>query len=237
MNYITKLIRRTLSIIYRIFVNNKNNTIKDMYIKLYIPDYVFKQINYTFSQVQGSYRFGDTIIPDRIIRTNHPQKYFMNCFIDTIVDHHITSGNTQFAKKTVNTYTSQGSTSDIINHFIKKDLFLKGICNIALKSVDIEFVYKCYFNFMELVIVIDNPNKLIHIYDIHKEYVYVKAELVENSHMYKAIISNELPPPKLGKWDGISGYTNEIVFKTDKFRVVDCKSNIKFRVEDKYLLL
>jgi hypothetical protein len=176
--------------------------------------------------------------PSNKLRHNmsYPKKYFFNCFIDLDREHNAHISATQYSPKKISSYVILGGTSNIIHDFINSRLYMKERYNLIFSDYSVRLVYKSHFNVREYILVYDDSNEMCKMYDLFKEFVYVKAKPVLTDS-YTAIISNEIPAPTLGKWDSISSYTNNIVIKANKHEVIDCTSKIPFKVDDKYVLI
>lgn len=234
INSISHTIHHIKSIIYSIFINNKNYNIKEFYIKQTLPDVVFEETHYIFHLHIG--RTVPDIYRERRPSLKCPKKYFYECLVNLIREHTINIHATQDGSQKINrSLLNYFDDYDGINTFIKERLYMRERINITLGDSCIDFLYKSYLNVNEYIIVHNDSNEICRIYDLFKEYVYVKA--MKHSTLNTpviAIISNEMPPPANGKWHGISRYINNMVIKGDINKVVECTSTIPFEIRANY---
>lgn len=231
---IGRSIHHIKSIVYSIFINNKNYNIKEFYIKQTIPDDVFEETHYIF-HLQIGRSIPDIYRPHRE-HIKYPRKYFYKCLVNLIRVHTANIHAIQDGSQNINSSLfNYFDDYDGINTFIKERLYMRERFNIILEDSCINFLYKSHLNVNEYIIVYNDSNEICRIYDLFKEFVYVKAmkHPTPNAPVI-AIISNEIPTPDNGKWHGISRYTNNIVIKGDINKVVECTATIPFKIRANY---
>ena len=230
INSISRTIHHIKSIIYSIFINNKNYNIKEFYIKQTIPDVVFEETHYIFHLQIG--RTIPDIYRERRASLKYPRKYFYKCLVNLIREHTINIHATQDGSQKVNrSLLNYFDDYDGINTFIKERLYMRERLNIVMEDSCIDFLYKSHLNINEYITVYNDSNEICRIYDLFKEFVYVKS--ISKTPVI-AIISNEIPSPTNCKWHGISRYINNIVIKGDINKVVECTATIPFEIRANY---